>query len=248
MVEPVYTPVIALAKLMFRGLGVRFDITGTENVPLRGGAVMACNHIGYLDFTFAGLSVLPRHRLVRFMAKKSVFDHRVSGPLMRGMGHIPVDRTGDAAESYRLALEALRAGEIIGVFPEATISESFELKGFKSGAARLALEAGVPLLPCVLWGSQRIYTKGRKRDLTRGTPIRVVIGEPFLPAPDAKATQVTIELKRRMQLLLDDARTTYAGRPRGADDTWWIPRALGGTAPTLEEAAARATARDARET
>jgi hypothetical protein len=96
----------------------------------------------------------------------------------------------------------------------------------------------VPLLPCVLWGSQRIYTKGRKRDLTRGTPIRVVIGAPYLPAPDAKATQVTIELKRRMQLLLDEARATYAGGPRTADDTWWVPRSLGGTAPTPEEAAA----------
>ncbi len=244
MVEPVYTPVIALAKLMFRGLGIRFDITGTEHVPLTGGAVMACNHIGYLDFTFAGLSVLPRHRLVRFMAKKAVFDHRISGPLMRGMKHIPVDRTGDAADSYQRALEALRGGEIIGVFPEATISESYELKAFKSGAARLALEAGVPLLPCVLWGSQRVYTKGRKRDLTRGTPIRVVIGQPFLPPPGAKATQVTIELKRRMQLLLEEARSTYAGAPRSPDDTWWIPRSLGGTAPTPEEVVARSQAPD----
>lgn len=245
MAEPVYTPVIALAKLMFRGLGVRFDITGTENVPLAGGAVMACNHIGYLDFTFAGLSVLPRGRLVRFMAKKSVFDHKVSGPLMRGMKHIPVDRTGDTADSYRRALEALRAGEIVGVFPEATISESYELKAFKSGAARLAMEAGVPLLPCVLWGSQRIYTKGRKRDLTRGTPIRIVIGEPYLPPPGAKATQVTIELKRRMQELLEQARSTYAGGPRTPDDTWWLPRSMGGTAPTLDEVATRSHERGA---
>ena len=76
------------------------------------------------------------------MAKKEVFDHRVSGPLMRGMKHIPVDRPGAAADSYRLAVEALRRGEIVGVFPEATISESYELKEFKSGAARMALEAG----------------------------------------------------------------------------------------------------------
>ncbi len=241
MVEPVYTSVVALAKLVFRGLGVRFDITGAGNVPRTGGAVMAINHIGYLDFTFAGLAAQPAGRLVRFMAKKEVFDHRVSGPLMRGMKHIPVDRTGTAADAYRVAVAALQAGEIVGVFPEATISESYDLKGFKSGAARMALEAGVPLLPCVLWGSQRIYTKGRKRDLTRGTPLRIVVGEPFTPAPGADALAVTADLKLRMQALLDHARATYAGGPRDPDDTWWLPASMGGTAPTVEQAAARVT-------
>jgi len=244
MVEPVYTPVVALARGIFRGLGIRFAITGQDRVPRTGGAVMAINHVGYLDFTFAGLATLKAGRLVRFMAKKEVFDHRVSGPLMRGMKHIPVDRLGAAADSYRLAVAALARGEIVGVFPEATISESYDLKEFKTGAARMALEAGVPLLPTVLWGSQRIYTKGRPRDLTRGTPVRIAVGEPFLPAPGADAVQVTAELKTRMQALLDEARSSYAGAPRGPDDTWWFPRALGGTAPTIEEAAVVTARRD----
>jgi 1-acyl-sn-glycerol-3-phosphate acyltransferase len=243
MAEIVYPPVIAAARSAFAAIRVKVDEVGGENIPRQGGAVLASNHVSYLDFLFCGLAAQPSKRLVRFMAKKSVFDHKVSGPLMRGMKHIPVDRTGAAAESYARAVHDLAAGEIVGVFPEATISESYELKAFKSGAARLALEAGVPLLPCVLWGSQRIYTKGRKRDLTRGTPIRVVIGEPYLPPPGAKATQVTIELKRRMQVLLDEARSTYAGAPRSPEDTWWVPRSLGGTAPTLEEATARSAAR-----
>jgi len=243
MAEPVYRPVIAAARLVFKALGVRFDISGTEHIPRTGGAVMAINHIGYLDFTFAGVVTLPAGRLVRFMAKKEVFDHRVSGPLMRGMKHIPVDRTGSAADAFHVAVQALAAGEIVGVFPEATISESYELKEFKTGAARMALQAGVPLLPCVLWGSQRIYTKGRKRDLTRGTPLRVILGEPFLPAPGAKPVEVTRELKARMSALLDEARATYAGGPRGPEDTWWVPQSLGGTAPSLQEAAARAAQR-----
>lgn len=245
MAEPVYASVVAAAKLMFRALGIRFAMTGLENIPRTGGAVMAVNHTGYLDFTFAGLAADPAGRLVRFMAKKQVFDHRISGPLMRGMKHIPVDRTGAAAESYHVAVRELRAGEIVGVFPEATISESYDLKDFKTGAARMAMEAGVPLLPLVLWGSQRIYTKGRPRDLTRGTPLRIVVGEPFLPAPGADATEVTADLKARMQLLLDEARATYGGEPRGPGDTWWFPRSLGGTAPSVEEAAAAATAREA---
>jgi 1-acyl-sn-glycerol-3-phosphate acyltransferase len=239
MAELTYRPIITLARGVFRGLGLRFTITGEEHVPRTGGAVMAINHVGYLDFTFAGLAVRSAGRLVRFMAKKEVFDHKVSGPLMRGMRHIPVDRHGAAADSYRLAVEALRSGEIVGVFPEATISLSFELKDFKSGAARMAQEARVPLLPCVIWGSQRVYTKGRRKDLTRGTPIRIVVGEPFTPDPSADPVAVTADLKARMQVLLDEARASYAGAPRSPQDTWWIPASMGGTAPTLEQAAVR---------
>jgi 1-acyl-sn-glycerol-3-phosphate acyltransferase len=237
MAEPTYTPVIAFARAVFRGLGLRFTISGDEHVPRSGGAVMAINHVGYLDFTFAGLAARPAGRLVRFMAKKEVFDHKVSGPLMRGMKHIPVDRKGAANESYQQAVKMLQAGEIVGVFPEATISESFDLKDFKTGAARMAMEAGVPLLPCVVWGSQRVFTKGRPKDLTRGTPIRIVVGAPFTPHPAADPVAVTADLKQRMQLLLDEARATYVGGPRTPEDTWWIPASMGGTAPTPEEAA-----------
>jgi 1-acyl-sn-glycerol-3-phosphate acyltransferase len=239
MVEPVYVPVIGVARTVFRSLGLRFDITGEQHVPRTGGAVMVINHVGYLDFTFAGLAARRNRRLVRFMAKKEVFDHPVAGPLMRGMKHIPVDRIGAAAESYKLAVEALRSGEIVGVFPEATISQSFELKEFKTGAARMAMEADVPLLPCVIWGSQRVLTKNRPRELTRGTPVRVVVGETFCPAPGSDPLEVTADVKRRMQALLEHARATYAGSPRTPDDTWWIPADAGGTAPTREEAAAR---------
>jgi 1-acyl-sn-glycerol-3-phosphate acyltransferase len=239
--EPVYRSVIAFARTVFRILGIRFDITGCEHVPRTGGAVMAINHTGYLDFTFAGLAALPAHRLVRFMAKKEVFDHRVSGPLMRGMHHIPVDRAAGAG-SFLAALTALRSGEIVGVFPEATISQSYDLKEFKTGAVRLAMDSGVPLLPCVIWGSQRILTKGRDKDLRRGAHVRIVVGEPYLPEPGADAGAVSAELKRRMEAMLTEARATYKGKPYGPDDTWWIPASMGGTAPTAEEAAARDSA------
>jgi 1-acyl-sn-glycerol-3-phosphate acyltransferase len=159
---------------------------------------------------------------------------------MRAMKHIPVDRYGGGADSYQAAVKAVAAGEIVGVFPEATISTSYELKEFKTGAARMAMEAGVPLLPCVVWGSQRIFTKGRKKDLTRGTPLTIAVGEPFTPDPTADPVAVTADLKARMEALLDEARASYAGGPRTPDDTWWIPARLGGTAPTLEEAAAKA--------
>jgi 1-acyl-sn-glycerol-3-phosphate acyltransferase len=243
--ETVYPPVIGFAKLVFKALGIRFDITGTEHVPATGGAVMAINHTGYLDFTFAGLTALPRKRLVRFMAKKEVFDHRVSGPLMRGMHHIPVDRAS-GAESYQAAVKALAGGEIVGVFPEATISQSFDLKEFKTGAARMAMEAGVPILPVVIWGSQRIFTKNRKKDLRRGAHVRIVVGEPFSVDPAGDAVAVTADLKTRMDALLQEARSTYKGTPYDDSDTWWVPASMGGTAPTLAEAAARDAAEKER--
>ena len=138
MVEPVYAPVVAdRARRSFKGLGLKIDVSGSENVPRTGGAVLASNHIGYLDFIFAGLGAHPAGRYVRFMAKDSIWKNPVAGPLMRGMKHIPVDRDA-GAESFRVALDALKDGEIVGIFPEATISRSFELKDFKSGAARLA--------------------------------------------------------------------------------------------------------------
>ncbi|MFE6774996.1 lysophospholipid acyltransferase family protein [Streptomyces sp. NPDC057702] len=231
MAELVYPPVIGAARTLFKALDLRFDIQGTENIPRRGGAVLVSNHIGYLDFVFAGLTARPAKRLVRFMAKESVFRHKVSGPLMRAMKHIPVDRR-QGVDAYRHAVKSLRSGEIIGVFPEATISPSFTLKTFKSGAARMAQEAGVPLLPMALWGTQRLWTKGHKRDLGRNHfPITMRVGEPMAAEPGESADSLTERLRARVQELLEAAQRAYPVRPKGPDDTWWVPAHLGGTAP-----------------
>ena len=232
--EPVYSPVIAFARGLFALQGLRFTILGEENVPTSGGAVMVINHISYMDFTYAGLSALKSGRLVRFLAKDSVFRHPVSGPLMRGMHHIPVDRTAGAA-SYRAAVSALRAGEIVGVFPEATISRSFELKAFKSGAARMARDARVPIMPVVIWGSQRVWTKGHPKRLGRtNLPISISVGEPIPVPAGSDPEQVTTEYKAVMQQMLDVLRSTY--EPLTGADLKFLPAEMGGTAPTLAEA------------
>lgn len=236
MAELVYPAVIALARGVFAVQGLRFTVRGSEHVPREGGAVMAINHVGYLDFTYAGLAARPAGRLVRFMAKQEVFAHPVSGPLMRGMRHIPVDREAGAG-SYRNAVRALRNGEIVGVFPEATISRSFELKEFKAGAVRMAAEAGVPLLPVVIWGSQRVWTKAHPKRLGRtGVPISITVGEPTNPDTTEDPVVVTADLRARMDRLLSETQEEYAGRGEGAG-AWWQPARLGGTAPTPEEAA-----------
>jgi 1-acyl-sn-glycerol-3-phosphate acyltransferase len=232
----VYPPVVATCRLAFRLLGMKVEVTGAEHVPATGGAVLASNHVSYLDFVFAGLAGVEAGRLTRFMAKDGVFKHRVGGPLMRGMHHIPVDRDAGGG-SYRAAVDALSAGEIVGVFPEATISRSFELKDFKAGAARMAGEAGVPILPTVIWGSQRVWTKDRPKQMGRTrTPISVHVGSPMPVVAGSDYTAVTAELRARMEQMLHDAQKTYGDEPAGPEDSWWLPARLGGTAPTPDQA------------
>lgn len=229
MSEPVYRPIILTAKTLFAGLGLKFDIVGEQNIPSVGGAVLAINHTSYLDFALAGIPADRRgKRLVRFMAKESIFRHPVAGPLMRGMKHIPVDREAGSA-AFRDAVAALKSGELVGVFPEATMSRSLEIKEIKNGSVRMARAAGVPLIPMIVFGGHRILSYDH-RDLTRGRTIAITVGEPMeLPRgedPDA----LTAELRRRMAVLLDETIARYPDRPDGA---WWIPARLGGSAPPL---------------
>ncbi len=229
-----YPPVIVSAKVLFRALGLRFQLAGTEHVPTSGGALLAFNHVSYIDFVLGGFAAQPSRRLVRFMAKREVFDHPVGGPVMRSMHHISVDRA-DGGASLDEALRYLQEGEVVGIFPEATISRSFEVKELKSGATRIAAQAGVPLLPVALWGTQRLMTKDHPRDFSRGKTIGIRVGEPMYPAGDDPVAE-TAELHDRLQVLLDEAIDAYPAeeQPPGS---WWLPASRGGTAPTPERAA-----------
>ena len=231
--EPAYGTVIAAVHLLWRIQGLRITITGMENLPSTGGAVVAINHTGYLDFTFAGLPEFrqrPR-RLVRFMAKEEVFDHKITGPIMRSLRHIPVDRTSGEA-SYGAAVAALKSGELVGVYPEATISRSFELKEFKSGAARMAIEADVPIIPHIVWGAQRIWTKDHPKNMWRPkVPISIAVGEPI--PPTLPPVELTALLHSRMQHLLEQVQDAYGPYPEGE---YWVPHRLGGGAPTMAQA------------
>ncbi|HWC33645.1 MAG TPA: lysophospholipid acyltransferase family protein [Mycobacteriales bacterium] len=247
--EWVYRPVIRVVLALFRLLGFRFTITGAENIPASGGAVLASNHVSYFDFMFVGLPAHDRgRRLVRFMAKQAVFENPVAGPLMRGMRHIPVDRSAGLA-AYQAAVDALRAGELVGVFPESTISRAFVPRTFKTGAARMALEADVPLIPVIVWGGHRVWTSGRKPILRRGVPVTIEVAPPLELAPGTSAAEATEALYDVMNAMCEKALSSYPA-PESDAERWWHPAHLGGGAPTLEEAksieAAAMAARAAR--
>lgn len=228
--EPVFDVLTGLVRTLFWAQGLRIDITGGENLPPTGGAVLAVNHTSYLDFMEVGLVGRESGRNVRYMMKAEL-EHGIVGFLMKHCKAIGVDRTA-GAQSYARAVTALRAGEIVVVYPEATISRSFELKEFKSGAARMSLESGMPIIPMTIWGAQRVWTKDIPKHLGRNNfPINIRIGEPV--APRGTVDELTDELRSSMDRLLELAQRGYE-MPRGAR---WVPERLGGGAPSMEQAA-----------
>lgn len=231
-----YRPVIGVALAAFKVMHWTVATSGSAHIPLAGGAVIATNHVGYLDFVFVGYAARERGRLVRFMAKQEVFDHKVSGPLMRGMKHIPADRYGQAGAAVDRSIEAVRRGEVVGMFPEGTISRSFVPRAGKSGAARIAMEASAPLIPGAVWGSQRILTKGRPRNFERGILITVDLGAPVAYESGEDPSAVTERLMSRIGEIVESAQRAYPQNPEVVDGCWWMPAHLGGAAPSVAEA------------
>lgn len=229
--EPVFRTLEIAAEVATRVTGTRITYHGLDHIPARGGAVVAINHTGYVDFLPAALAAKHRGRRMRFMIKAEMEQVPVIGYLIRHTGTIPVDRRAGAG-AYAMAVRALQAGELVGVYPEATISRSFELKEFKTGAARMALEAGVPIVPLIVWGAHRLWTKDHPRALGRKRfPVTVRVGAPIPAAGSAGELDAT--LRAEMTALLHRVQQEYP-HPEGE---FWVPRRLGGGAPTPDEAA-----------
>jgi 1-acyl-sn-glycerol-3-phosphate acyltransferase len=228
--EPVYRTLQIAAAIVTRALGIKITYQGLENIPARGGAVVATNHTSYVDFLPVGMSGRKRRRSIRLMPKAEMQKVGIVNFVIKHTGDIPVDRQAGAA-AYTEAVRALRAGELVGVYPEATISRSFELKEFKSGSARMALEAQVPIIPMIVWGAHRIWTKDHPKMLGRNKiPIVVRIGKPL--APTGTPAELDATLRSTMIAILHDVQELYP-HPPGA---FWVPRRLGGGAPTPTEA------------
>lgn len=228
--EPVFRTLEIAAQLAVRATGTRITYQGLEHIPATGGGVVAINHTGYVDFLPAALAVMKRKRRLRFMIKAEMSEVTVVGWLIRHTGTITVDRQAGAG-AYAAAVQALRGGELVGVYPEATISRSFELKDFKTGAVRMAQEARVPIVPLIVWGAHRIWTKDHPKALGRNNvPVNVTIGRPI--PPEGTAQELATTMRSEMTQLLHTSQSAYP-QPPGA---FWLPRRLGGSAPTPAEA------------
>ena len=241
--EPIYATAVVVGRALFGFWRLRRTARGLGEIPDTGGAVLAMTHFGYFEFALVEWATyLHNRRRIRFMVKNSAFEKPLIGSLLRGMRHISVDMTAGGA-AYAQAVQALRAGELIGVFPEAGVNASFTVRELKTGAARLAAEAGVPIIPIAVWGGQRLLTKNHKISFWErfGVTVSYAVGTPIGVTKDDDIAVVTTELRTTMQVLVDSLQADY---PVDGTDKWWQPRHLGGTAPTPEEAAAADAARD----
>lgn len=156
-------------------------VDGTK-IPETGGCVIAMNHLSHVDPLTAAVFTHDHGRLPRYLAKSGLFKNRFLGHFMRAAGQIPVERASrSAAGAYAAAVAAVRAGECLVVYPEGTITRDPDLwpmKG-KSGAARIALETGCPVVPIGQWGAQELLAPyARKPDLFPRKTIHIVVGDP----------------------------------------------------------------------
>ena len=198
-----------LMRLLFRPV-----VTGAHHIPQVGGALLASNHLSMCDSLF--LPVLIRRR-VSFLAKKEYFTEpglrgRAKAAFVRGTGLIPLDRAdADSADAALSAgVRTLRRGALLGVYPEGTRSPDGRLYRGKTGAARMALQAGVPVIPVAMVGTDDVQPIGHRWPRLR--PVEVRIGAPVpAPAPTgdprAQARELTEQVMAAIARLSGQQRT-----------------------------------------
>jgi putative phosphoserine phosphatase / 1-acylglycerol-3-phosphate O-acyltransferase len=183
----------------------RFDISGMENLPESGAAIVVANHRSYFDPLAMGMALSQRGRPVRFLGKKEVFDVPVVGQIATAIGGIRVDRGTGSDEPLLAAADALRAGQVVALMPEGTIprGESFfdpELKG-RWGAARLAHMTGAPVIPVGMWGTERVWPRSARLpnvlNVTNPPMITIRMGTPV----ELKGKSLDADTKRIMKAI-----------------------------------------------
>ena len=190
-----------------------------DRIPGTGPAIIACNHISYLDPLTNGEAVVRAGRRPRFLAKEDLFQIPVIGRALRGAGQIPVSRGTRNRSSLDLTAAALDRGEVIVVYPEGTVTkreDGLPMEG-KTGVVRLALRTGVPITPMASWGSRAVWQKTGRGSLRFGRPIRTTVGEPIaLPAESdggqAGLRELTAQVMEAITLLAVDLRDRYPRR------------------------------------
>jgi 1-acyl-sn-glycerol-3-phosphate acyltransferase len=200
------------------GAWFRWDIEGLENIPSQGPALLAFNHISYLDPLAIAYVVDRAGRRPRFLTKSELFaDKRIAWAL-RGCGQIEVQRgTRSASAALAKALDALGRGEVIVIFPEGTVTTNPDLSPMapRSGVTRLALAGGVPVVPGAIWGTQNVWPKGFRSNWRPRQPLTVRIGEPLPITGSLDAPHEWMAAGRR---IMDEIETLAASlRPRIAD-------------------------------
>ncbi|MET1088793.1 MAG: lysophospholipid acyltransferase family protein [Arthrobacter sp.] len=245
-----YRLLIRLGVFLRWAFQIRIIATGLEQLPVPGpgprrgttravlpgsGAVFAVTHLGYVDFAPIELILWKHARAqLRFLIHQGAADHWLAGPAISAANSVVVGYTGRAG-ALDEAVARLRSGEYLAVFPEGGVSRSFKVRECKTGAVRMAAEAGVPIIPVSVWGAHRLLTRGHGFSPRRAwrAPVRIHVGEPLHVPPDVDAEAATDQLRTRLQWGVDACMADF---PLPAvPGAWWIPADLGGGAPTDAE-------------
>ena len=200
LLEPIYLLTKGILK-PWLATWFKWRIEGAENIPSHGPAILAVNHIAYLDPFAAAYVVDHRKRRPRFLAKSELFGDKRIAWILRGCHQIEVRRgTVNAPMALDDAYEALRNGEIVVVFPEGTITDDPDLNPMtpKTGAARLALVTGAPLLPCAVWGTQNIWPKGYRKHWRPRQQVLVRVGPPLDVSGDSQSPDAWVETGEKL--------------------------------------------------
>ncbi len=196
---------------------VNIELAGASNVPEVGGTILAVNHRSYLDPLIVGYAAGKIGRSARFLSKKEVTDAPIVGPISKALGAIRVDREDKSEAPMEEAARALRAGELVALFPQGTIPRgklffSPKLKG-KYGAVRLAIDTGVPIVPVGLWGTEKVWPRNRKLpyllNVANPPTVQVQIGKPYFPSSDDPAVAIVELMAKIGELLPPEAHVEY---------------------------------------
>ena len=202
---------------------LRWRIDGLEHMPEDGPALLACNHISFLD----PMAILwlgdRRHRKIRFLAKAELWRVRGLRFFLVHTRQIPVDRRSLAANApLDAGRRALDAGECVCMYPEGTISPDLEPMAAKAGIGRLAAQSGAPVVPVGIWGTHRLSTLGRAVRPRIGVAVSMVVGKSLHVAPDEDAAHATDRIMAAVAESVGGARRIYPQRPRRRGDDWWV--------------------------
>ena len=167
---------------------LRVKLRGGENIPTEGGAVLAINHISFLD-VLAVSCVFPRKRLPRYLAKRELFGIPLLSPVIRGLGAIPLDRGGSDVGAIRRAISVAAGGELLSVFPQGTRQKGKNPAAtpIKSGVAMIAHRAGVPVLPVCIKVKNNRYAFLRRVEILVGKPLSLAELSLSEESPDYRA-------------------------------------------------------------
>jgi 1-acyl-sn-glycerol-3-phosphate acyltransferase len=202
-------------------LWFNWNMEGMDNIPREGPTLVGCNHISYFDPLAHGYMLVKAGRRPRYLAKKELFGNPLLRGLLRGTRQIPVERGSGSTAPVEAARQALKDGQVVLVYPEATTTTNpdFSPMRGKTGIARLTLATDVPVLPIAVWGSQDIWQRRGHRSLKFGRPIWVKAGAPmdFSQYEDVQdepivLRKVTDAVMDELARLVNDLRTRYPRR------------------------------------